>query len=146
MEDVALILEKEFNVSSDIIWHAITDKESMTKWYFEITDFKLLVGYKFQFEGGEENKRYNHLCEIIEIIPKEKLKYSWKYEGYTGLSFVTFEISANGDKTTLKLTHEGIETFDNPDFIRSNFVSGWDYLINESLHQFIEKGKGLRYW
>lgn len=146
MDNQQLIIEQEFNAPLELVWRAITEKELMKKWYFDIADFKPEVGFKFQFEGGEENKRYLHLCEVLEVIPHKKLRYSWKYEGYPGVSFVTFELSANGEKTKVKLTHEGLETFTDPDFARDNFVGGWKYLIHESLKEFLENGKALRYW
>ena len=146
MENKPLILEQEFNAPIALVWRAITEKKLMKKWYFDISDFKLEVGSKFHFEGGEEGKRYVHLCEVLEVIPHKKLKYSWKYEGNVGLSFVTFELSSVGEKTKVKLIHYGLETFTNPDFIRDNFVGGWKYLILESLKEFLESGKALRYW
>ena len=146
MDKQPLVIEQEFNAPIDLVWRAITESELMKKWYFDISDFKPEVGFRFQFEGGEANKRYLHLCEVLEVIPQQKLRYSWKYDGYTGLSFVTFELSAIGEKTKVKLTHEGLETFTDPDFIRDNFVGGWNYLIQESLKAFIEKGEALRYW
>lgn len=146
MDSNLLTIEQEFNTPLELVWRAITEKSLMKKWYFDISDFKPEVGCKFNFEGGEENKRYIHLCEVLEVVPNKKLKYSWKYEGYTGLSFVTFEISSIGKKTKIKLTHEGLETFTNPDFKRDNFVDGWKYLIQESLKEFLENGKALRYW
>lgn len=146
MENIPLIIEQEFNAPIALVWRAITEKELMKKWYFDISDFKPEVGCKFHFEGGEENKRYMHLCEVLEVIPNKKLRYSWKYEGHVGLSFVTFELSSVGEKTKVKLIHEGLETFTNPDFIRDNFMGGWKYLIHESLKEFLENGKALRYW
>ena len=146
MEDKALIIEQEYPAPIELVWRAITEPELMKKWYFDIAGFKPEVGCKFQFDGGEEGKRYTHLCEIIEIIPKEKLKYSWKYKGEEGISYVTFELLAVGKHTKLKLTHEGLSTFTNLDFIRENFVAGWKYLLQESLKEFLENGKALRYW
>jgi len=146
MESKALIIEHEFDAPVALVWRSITEKELMKKWYFDISDFKLEVGNKFHFEGGEEGKRYIHLCEVLEVIPFKKLKYSWKYKGNVGLSFVTFELSSVGEKTKLKLIHEGLETFTNTDFIRDNFVAGWKYLIHESLKEFLKNGKALRYW
>lgn len=146
MENKPLIIVQEFNAPLELVWRAITEKEIMKKWYFDISDFKPEVGCKFHFEGGKEDKRYVHLCEVLEVVPFKKLKYSWKYEGYAGLSFVTFELSSVGKKTKVKLIHEGLETFTNPDFIRENFVGGWKYLIQESLKEYLENGKALRNW
>ena len=148
MKDQPLILEQEFNSPIELVWRAITEKELMEKWYFVIDDFKLEVGNTFHFEGGNEDRRYTHICEIIEIIPLQKLKYSWKYKGHIGVSFVTFELFPIGKKIKLKLTHEGLDSFpkDNPDLIQENFVGGWKHLIQESLKEFLENGKALRYW
>ena len=149
MENKPLIIEQEFDAPIALVWRAITEKELMKKWYFDVSDFKPEVGYKFQFEGGgkeDKDTRYIHLCKVLEVIPHKKLKYSWRYEGHTGLSFVTFELSSIGEKTRVKLIHEGLETFTNPDFIRDNFVGGWRYLIQVSLKEFLENGKALRYW
>ena len=141
-----LIIEQEFNAPIALVWRAITEKELMKKWYFNISEFKPEIGFKFSFEGGTENKRYTHLCEILDVIPEKKLKYSWTYEGYPGLSFVTFELFSIGEKTKVKLTHEGLETFNHPDFIRDNFIGGWNYLIHESLKAFLENNEALRHW
>jgi len=145
MENI-LQIEQEFNAPIALVWRALTETELLKKWYFDIPEFKAEVGCKFEFEGGEEDKRYVHLCEVLEVVPQKKLKYSWRYDGYPGLSFVTFELSAVGEKTHIKLTHEGLETFTNPDFGRDNFAGGWKYLIHESLKAFLENGKALRYW
>jgi len=146
MDNQPLIIEQEFKASIELVWRAITEKELMKKWYFDIADFELEVGAIFHFDGGTEEKTYVHICEILEIVPLQKLKYSWKYKGYPGISFVTFELFPIGDITKIKLTHEGIESFprDNPDLVKDNFVGGWKFLIHESLKDYLEKGKTLK--
>jgi uncharacterized protein YndB with AHSA1/START domain len=123
-------------------WKAITDKNDMKQWYFDFADFKPEPGFEFSFEGGPDPKTpYIHLCKVIEAIPNKKLSYSWKYEGYPGDTLVTFDLSAEGTKTRLRLTHTGLETFpaDNPDFARANFVGGWNEIIGVSIKEFLEK-------
>ena len=79
-------------------------------------------------------------AKVTEVIPFKKLKYSWKYDGYEGISFVSMELSDLGNKTRLKLTHEGLDTFpiSNPDFARKNFSESWNYIINTSLKKYLE--------
>ncbi len=141
MKNEPFVIERTYNAPVEKVWKAITDKEDMKQWYFDIAEFKPEVGFEFQFEGGKDDKCYLHLCKITEVIPRKKLQYSWRYDGYEGNSFVTFELFAEGDKTRLKLTHEGLETFpiSNPDFAKENFVEGWTYLIGSSLKEFTEK-------
>jgi uncharacterized protein YndB with AHSA1/START domain len=122
------------------VWKAITEKECMKLWYFELTDFKPEVGFTFEFMGKtDDGVEYNHLCEITELEFEKKLTYSWQYEGYEGLSFVTFLLISNGNKTILHFNHKGLKSFpaNNPHFAVHNFEEGWNYFINESLPDFL---------
>ena len=142
MDNQPIIVEKLYNAPSEKVWKALTNKNEMKSWYFDLAEFKPEIGFTFSFTGGPSpEKQYVHLCEITEVIPGKKLTYSWRYEGYAGNSFVTFELFHKGDKTLLKLTHAGIETFpnDNADFDITNFVAGWDHIINKSLENYLEK-------
>ena len=142
MKNKPLVIEKTFHAPVDKIWKAITDKDKMKQWYFDLPDFKPVVGFEFQFEGGTDSKRYLHLCKVIEVVPGKKLKYSWRYDGYPGNSFVTWELfEAGANMTRLRLTHEGLDTFpkDNPDLAPHNFEQGWTQILGTSLKQFIEK-------
>jgi len=136
-----VIKEVLLSAPASKIWEAITSREQMKAWYFDLAEFKPEVGFEFQFEGGKDGKSYLHLCKITEVIPLKKLSYSWRYDGYPGTSLVTFEIFAEGNKTRLKLTHEGLESFgtDNPDFAKENFVEGWNQIVGESLKKYVEK-------
>lgn len=135
-----LIIERTFDAPVSKVWQAITDNEQMKYWYFELEDFKPEVGFEFHFFGGPPEKVYTHLCKVTEVIPGKKLSYSWRYENYPGRSLLTFELFAEGDKTRLKLTHEGIETFpqDTKDFARENFTAGWTQIIGTSLKDFLQ--------
>lgn len=141
MKNEPFVIERTFNTSIEKIWNAITDKNEMKKWYFDLAEFKTEVGFEFQFYGGTKEKQWLHLCKITEVIEKQKLTYSWKYDGYAGISFVTFELFAEENKTRLKLTHAGLESFPTdqvPEFKKENFVMGWTDLIGRSLKEYLE--------
>lgn len=126
------------------VWKVLTDKEEMKQWYFDIKEFKAVPGFEFQFQGGTEQNTYTHLCRIIEVIPLQKLSYTWRYDGYEGITLVSFELFEEGESTRLRLTHEGLESFapnNNPDFDRSNFEAGWTYIIGTSIKKFLEKAE-----
>jgi len=143
MENQVIVLEREFNIPISKIWKAITDKDEMKVWYFDLAEFKAKPGFKFEFVGGPPENEYVHECEITEAIPDRKLTYSWKYKGFPGCSYVTFDLSGQQDKTLLKLTHSGINTFpkDNPDFAIHNFEGGWNYIIHTSLKNYLNEFK-----
>ena len=141
MEHKPIIIERTFKTTPTKLWNALTDNKEMKHWYFNLEDFRAEVGFQFQFSGGPSpDKQYLHLCEVTEVIPEQKLTYSWKYKGYAGISFVSFELFPDGENTKLKLTHEGLESFpnENADFARHNFEEGWDSIINESLQKYLE--------
>jgi uncharacterized protein YndB with AHSA1/START domain len=133
------IIERVFNTEISKVWEAITNKDIMKKWYFDLEEFKPEVGFKFSFLGGEPPKVYVHLCEIIEIDIEKKLAYTWVYEGFAGVSTVIFELESVEQGTKLKLTHKGIQSFpsQNPDFAKKNFEMGWTDLIGRSLSEFL---------
>jgi len=113
----------------------------MKEWYFNLAEFEPELGFEFTFEGGSEEMTYIHLCKITKVEPGKLLQYSWRYQDYPGNSFVTWELFSEGDKTRLKLTHEGLETFptDNKDFARSSFEAGWTYIIGTSIINYFDK-------
>lgn len=141
----AVVIERTFNAPVARVWKALTDANEMRIWYFDLKEFKLEPGFEFEFRAEHEGMRYHHLCKVTEVIPQKKLAYTWRYKGEPGDSLVTFELFADGDKTRLKLTHEGIETFPKtPAYARKNFEAGWTEIIGSSLKQFVEKTEKAR--
>ena len=142
MQSEPLIFVRIFNTTRSNLWKAITNKDDMKKWYFDIVEFKPEAGFEFQFSAGPDNgKKYLHLCKITEVIFNKKLAYSWRFDGIEGNSLLTFEIFSEGDKTGLRLTHEGIETFpgDDPNLSRDSFTQGWTSILDKSLKEYLER-------
>ncbi len=144
METKPFVIERTYKASPARVWSAITEKEQMKQWYFDLEEFRPEVGFKFQFSGGPSpDRQYLHLCEVTEVIPERKLTYSWRYDGYNGISYVTFELTAGAGSTTVTLTHTGLESFpnENKDFAASSFAEGWTSLIGASLKNYLEQRK-----
>ncbi len=135
----AVVIERTFLAPIARVWKALTDVEDMRSWYFDLREFKPEVGFEFEFSVEHQGTNYHHLCKVTEVIPQKKIAYTWRYEGHEGDSLVTFELFADGEKTRLKLTHEGLETFPKlPAYARKNFENGWTQLIGTELKQFVE--------
>ncbi len=140
----AVLIERTFNAPPERIWKALTDVKEMRQWYFDLKEFKPEVGFEFEFVVEHKGMKYHHLCKVTEVIPQKKLAYTWRYKGHEGDSLVTFELFADGDKTRLKLTHEGLETFPKtPSFARRSFMEGWTQIIGSSLKEFVETKETL---
>ncbi len=135
-----IIIEETYSAPIEKLWLALTSKEEMKDWYFDVQDFIPEVGSEFHFyePGGS---RYRHQCRILEIVPIEKLQYTWTYPDHTsGISVVTWELISQGEKTKVILTHEKTESFKdiNNDFSRESFEAGWKEILGTSLKKYIE--------
>jgi len=139
----AVVLERTFNAPVARVWKALTDVDQMRQWYFDLKAFEPEVAFEFGFVVEHEGNTYDHRCRITEVIPQKKIAYTWRYHGHEGDSLVTFELFPEGEKTRLKLTHEGLDTFPKTAaFARENFEKGWTQLIGSELKQFMEKKAG----
>jgi uncharacterized protein YndB with AHSA1/START domain len=142
MDPKILLTESIYEAPIEKVWEALTDKDKMKDWYFEVSDFKAEVGFEFQFYGESKDKKYLHKCTIVEVEPFRKISYTWSYDGYAGQSLVTFELLNEGiNLTRVKLSHSGLDTFpsDNPDFEEKNFKQGWNTILGDLLRNYVEK-------
>ena len=142
MSNNVITVEKIYNAPVEKVWKALTDKDEMREWYFNVDDFKPEKGFEFSFAGqGRKGEEYIHLCKVLEAVPNKKIQYSWSYKGHPGYSVVTFDLFDEGDKTLLKLTHTGMESFagNGSDFAVESFTGGWNEIVNVMLEKYLAK-------
>jgi uncharacterized protein YndB with AHSA1/START domain len=65
-----LVMERTFNAPVARVWRAITNKDEMKHWYFDLKEFRPEVGFEFEFVVEHEGMKYHHLCKITEVIPQ----------------------------------------------------------------------------
>ena len=137
-----IMVERTLNASVATVWKALTNVEQMRQWYFDLNEFRAEVDFEFEFAVDHEGTTYHHLCRITEVVPQKKIAYTWRYKDQPGDSLVTFELFGEGEKTRLRLTHEGIESFPKtPAYARANFEAGWTAIIGSELKRFLEEEK-----
>ena len=135
-------IQQEFRVSDKELWKAITDKEVMKNWYFDLEEFKPEVGFEFEFWGESETRKYLHFCKITEVKKGKRICYTWKYDQIPGSTLVCFEINPlPKNRSELILRHSGFETFppEMNELKAENFEIGWTQIIKTSLKNFLEK-------
>ncbi|HXB95626.1 MAG TPA: SRPBCC family protein [Puia sp.] len=134
------VIERVFDAPVERVWQALTRKEEIKRWSFDIADFEPVEGYEFTFFGDREGRRKVHFCRVTEVICEQKLSYSWRYENIIGITHVTWELFAEGDKTRLRLTHEGLEKLQHagPDYARQNFQAGWTQIFDMGLRPLLQ--------
>jgi len=96
------------------VWHALTDRETIKKYFFgteAISDWK--VGSPLVFQGEWEGKTYWDKGNILAVEAGKLLQYNY-WSGFSGLedreenySLVTYELEADEDSTSLTLTQKG---------------------------------------
>ena len=136
-----IIVEQSFKKSVEIVWSAITDINQMPKWFFEnIPEFKPEHGFETSFVVQNEDRIFPHVWKVTEVVPHKLIRYSWRYDGYKGDSFLTMEIFEEGSSTRLKLTHTVTEDFEDgiPEFTRESGLQGWTYFIKENLVKYLD--------
>ncbi|MDH7445864.1 SRPBCC family protein [Aquimarina sp. 2201CG14-23] len=139
--DKPITVEQIFNTSMNKVWSALTDVQEMRQWFFDnIVDFIPEVGFKTQFLVQVEDRKYTHRWEIIEVVPNQKISYTWSYEEFSGDGYVTFELSEHKSATKLNFSLTVTEDFpsDVPEFTRESCQGGWDYFIKERLKKYLE--------
>lgn len=134
-------ISETFNANPSEVWEAITNKEAMKQWYFDIPDFELIVGRTFNFYEPGDKKEYHHQCTILKITPKQKLKHTWTHPSHSkGKSLLTWEIEEVENGTKVTLTHEGIENLADAGsaFEEENYLAGWNEIVKELLKDYLE--------
>ena len=135
-------VKQNFNTSIETVWNAITNVNEMRLWFFDnIPEFEPVVGFKTKFTVTNEKRVFPHLWEVTEVISFQKIVYNWKYEGYPGNSYVTFNLSEENNQTVLTLTTKVVEDFPDeiPEFKRESCVSGWNYFIKSNLVNYLNQ-------
>lgn len=102
--------------------------------------------------GGEFDYHYQdiHRCKIrvTELVPNSKVvwrvldnyfSFTQDSTEWTGTQIV-FDISRSGDRTEVRLTHEGLVAADE---CYDACSEGWTTYITKSLKALIETGKGM---
>jgi uncharacterized protein YndB with AHSA1/START domain len=140
-----VVVERTFNAAADKVWQAISTRDGIKHWFFDLEDFEPEVGVDFSFDVEHEGFKYLHRCRITEVVPGKKLAYTWRFKGHEGDSLVTFELFPDGKKTKLRLTHAGLETFPKlAQFAKEKFMEGWTMFIGEELKKFVEAAPSKR--
>lgn len=138
--DKKLILTRVFDAPVELVWKAITNGDLVKQWAPFFGNFTAEVGFETRFLlGPDEEHQYLHICRVTDVVEGKQLTYTWAYDKIEGDSRVTFELSADGEKTNLVFTHEIVKPFpqDDPNFAAESFKEGWTYILGE-LQKFVE--------
>ena len=126
-----------YEQSPKVVWEYLTQADLIALWLIP-NNFKPIPGYEFQFQ----TKPIPSLdldgifdCKVLEIVPFQKLIYSWKGGSGNGIISLdtvvewTLEEYRNGSKLLLK--HSGFK--ENNIAIFSGMTDGWKQNIKKMI-------------
>jgi len=142
MRQQTIHIERTYPIALADLWQAITNKDNMKEWFFEIPNFTMEIGGEFEFYRHNKREDSLHHCQVLDVIPNELFKFTWRHPKQSkGTSIITWRLIPRGGATTLHLTHEGLENFHDAgeQFSQLRFENGWNYLLGESLNKYVDK-------
>jgi uncharacterized protein YndB with AHSA1/START domain len=135
-----IVKEVLLNAPVARVWRAITSRDELSQWSFDMPAFEPVVGFDFEFYGEKDGQKFRHLCRVVSVVPEKSMTWRWTYEDVPGETFVHFELTPQGNQTFLKLTHEGLENLPQDELYgRANFEMGWNELIGVLLVKHLER-------
>jgi uncharacterized protein YndB with AHSA1/START domain len=130
-----IVVEELLPHTPEVIWKTLTTTELIGRWLMP-NNFEPVIGKQFTFQSkpmGDWDGVV--LCKVLEVIPNERLVYSWKggsdSNGAYGSrldSIVTWTLTSVENGTRLRLVHSGFLSPQN-DFAFDVMSGGWAKVV-----------------
>lgn len=128
--DQKLVIKRLLNANRPRVFSALSDPAKMARWFYGMDtgrarvtcDFR--VGGAYSIEMVNDQQKCVPTGRYLEIVPPEKLVFTWSVDGVVKESKVTIELFEKGSHTELVLTHEL------PKDVRERHQHGWVNCVN----------------
>lgn len=131
-----IVVEETFPHSPEMIWPVLTTGELIGRWLMAPAGFAPVPGTRFTFQtkpGGAWDGVIH--CEVLEVIPIERLVYSWKggHPDNTGYgaplnTTVTWTLTRMAEGTRVRLVHAGFVVPRNQSALET-MGNGWKTVV-----------------
>jgi len=128
------------------VWEYLTRADLMELWLMP-NNFLPVPGHEFQFRiKPMPQLDFDGIvyCKVLEIVPYEKLSYSWQSGSGNGKlnldSIVVWKLNAKDNGTELLLEHTGFKGFDHSAMF-SAMNEGWFKNI-QKIAEYLKTAKG----
>lgn len=96
-------LERYFSQPPAAVWRVLTTPELFERWWAK-GDIQPRVGHRFSLDMGRWGQQ---ACEVLAVEPERLLSIRFA-EGQLDTT-ITWQLSAEGEGTRLRFTHEGFD-------------------------------------
>ncbi|HVN80822.1 MAG TPA: SRPBCC domain-containing protein [Terriglobia bacterium] len=121
------------------VFEAWTEVESVKQWMcagdtvVAHAELDVRVGGRFRVMMRGPNMDYDHQGEYLEVVPPNRLVFTWVSLGTHGQStLVTVELQEQGNQTLLTLTHERLPDRE----AASKHQNGWTSIVDKLQSHF----------
>lgn len=94
----ALVIERIFNAPASKVWNALTNKEDIKQWSFEMKEFKAQKGFEFDFYGSKDDVKYLHHCKITDVTPEKNSLIAGGMKAMKAILWLSLNYSLRGIK------------------------------------------------
>jgi uncharacterized protein YndB with AHSA1/START domain len=125
-----VVVSRDYPHSIEKVWQGLTNEAAISDWLMPARGFVAEVGCRFEMrctnEDGEED---TYRCEVLELDPPKRMRWSWVLEGNEalGLTEVEFRLESKGDGTTVTVFHRG----DRDKEMLERFKAGWPFKLDK---------------
>jgi uncharacterized protein YndB with AHSA1/START domain len=140
--DREIVMERVFNAPRELVFKAHTDPGLIAKWWgprkytTTVDKLELRVGGVWRFvQRDVEGNEYAFNGVYREIVPSERLSYTFEFEGMPGhvlIETVTFEEQDGKTRLTVTGSYQSVEDRD------GMLQSGMEEGANESYERLVE--------
>jgi len=130
-EELELTVKRVIEADRETIFEALTDQKIMEKWFFAGPDGWSATVKSDSREGGEyridmhgENDTYSHEGVYKEIVPNQKLVFTWNSQSVQD-TVVTITLKEVEGGTEVKLRHEFMPNEE----MKQNHTEGWTVIL-----------------
>jgi len=127
----SLVVERQMPHPPEKIWRALTQAPLIEAWLMK-NDFQPIVGHRFNFRAAPIHG-WNGVtdCEVLEIIPCQRLVYSWNASGDQapdGLkTIVTWTLTPGESGTHVRMEQSGFRPQDEAGY--RGMGGGWPRIL-----------------
>jgi uncharacterized protein YndB with AHSA1/START domain len=126
-----LVVEQVMPHPPQKIWRALTQGPLIEQWLMK-NDFQPVVGHRFNFRA-DPMPHWNGVvdCEVLEIVPLERLVYSWNASGDQALdglkTVVTWTLARSENGTRVRVEQSGFRPQDEAGY--RGMGGGWPRIL-----------------
>lgn len=122
-DSTAMTFTQAVGAKPTAVYYALTNGAAMREWLSNNSQVATRVGgpiYLYWQQG------YYASGEFKELVPDEKVVFSWQGKGETAVSTVTINLSPTDSGTQVELIHSDLPTGEDAAALRQSLKDGWE--------------------